>query len=81
MSSDLPKPGSLIHSAGREVGRLTSVVRSPYLGAVIAMGYVHRDFVEPGTTVEVTSPAGALTAEVSGLPFVPLALRLQNTMP
>jgi folate-binding protein YgfZ len=74
---ELPRPGDIVTNGGREIGRLTSVVRSPTLKAGIALGYVHRDFVEPGTTVEVVSRAGRLPGEVSTLPFVPLALRLQ----
>lgn len=79
VSSDLPKAGNRILSAGRELGKITSVVRSPALEAVIALGYVHRDFVEPGTTVEVETPGGPATAEVSSLPFMPLALRLHSS--
>ena len=53
-------------------------LRSPVLGANVALGYVHRDFVEPGTAVEVAATSSAMiAAEVSSLPFVPLALRLQ----
>ena len=50
----------------REVGTITSAVQSPALGRPIALGYVHRDFVEPGTPLIV---AGA-PAVVSALPFV-----------
>ena len=45
---------------------LTSAVWSPALERPIALGYVHRDFVEPGTAVSV---AGA-PALVADLPFV-----------
>jgi folate-binding protein YgfZ len=76
---DLPKSGTAITSGSRDVGRLTSVVRSPALAKVIGLGYVHRDFTEPGTTVEVVAPTGPLPAEVSLLPFIPLALRLQQS--
>lgn len=81
-SGDLPKAGSVVRADGREIGRLTSVVRSPVLGANVALGYVHRDFVEPGTAVEVVATSSAIiAAEVSSLPFVPLALRLQANEP
>jgi folate-binding protein YgfZ len=78
VSSDLPKAGNRILSGGRELGKLTSVVRSPVLEGVIALGYVHRDFAAPGTMVEVETSSGTAAAEVSSLPFVPLALRLQR---
>jgi hypothetical protein len=32
------------------------------------MGYVHRDFVEPGTLVEIAG----VSASVAALPFVPV---------
>lgn len=53
-------------AAEREVGRVTSAVFSPALKAPIALGYVHRDFVEPGTRVTVDG----VPAVVSALPFV-----------
>ena len=49
---------------GKDVGFVTTAAISPSQG-VIAMGYVHRDFVEPGS--RVTTQAGP--AAVSGLPF------------
>jgi glycine cleavage system aminomethyltransferase T len=51
---------------GREVGRVTSSTWSPALNQPIAMGYVHRDFVEPGTELTVDGAA----ARVVTLPFV-----------
>ena len=74
---ELPKAGDPITKDGRDIGRLTSVVRSPTLEAGIALGYVHRDFVEAGTAVEISSRAGTIAAELAALPFLPLALRLQ----
>jgi folate-binding protein YgfZ len=51
----------------REMGRLTSVVRSPAIGGPIALGYVGRDFTEPGTRVEIGDGGSAI---VTTLPFV-----------
>jgi len=65
-ASPVPSRGSAIHAGGREIGRVTSAVWSPALGRPIALGYVHRDFVEPGTRVQVT----ATDAIVAALPFV-----------
>jgi len=62
----VPPPGTTIRSAEREIGAVTSSTRSPALGRPIALGYVHRDFVEPGTKVMV----GDASAEVTALPFV-----------
>jgi aminomethyltransferase len=61
----VPAAEATISAAGRDVGRVTSSAWSPALQRPIALGYVHRDFTEPGTTVEV---AGT-TAVVTALPF------------
>jgi folate-binding protein YgfZ len=63
----VPPPAAVIRSADREIGHVTSATMSPALGRVIALAYVQRDFVEPGTAVAV----GDLPAVVSALPFVP----------
>ena len=52
--------------ADKKVGEVTSAASSPLMGAPIALGYVHRDFVEPGTAVTVDGRVGA----VAELPFV-----------
>ncbi len=48
----VPPRNAKIFAGDREIGFVTSAARSPRFGA-IAMGYVHRDFVEPGTVVDV----------------------------
>ena len=68
---ELPLAGATILASDRDVGRVTSAVWSPALERGIALGYLHRDFVEPGTAVSVTSPAGPIAATVTTLPFVP----------
>ena len=45
--------GMRLESGGREVGSLTSAVDSPRLRRPIALGYVHRDFSEPGHVLDV----------------------------
>lgn len=72
------KAGDRITSDGRDIGRVTSAVRSPALATTIALGYVHRDFTDTGTAVEVSTAGGSAPAHVSTLPFIPLALRLQE---
>ncbi len=66
VSDAVPVPGATIRSADREVGSVTSATRSPALDRPIALGYVHRDFIAPGTSVSV----GAAQGLVSALPFV-----------
>jgi tRNA-modifying protein YgfZ len=65
-----PKAGDGVRAADREIGRITSAVWSPALERPIALGFVHRDFVAPGTAVEVTTTGGQAAATVAKLPFV-----------
>ena len=65
-----PAAGSVIVGGEKEIGHVTSAVVSPALGKPIALGYVHRDFVEPGTAVTVVSGAARLSATVTELPFI-----------
>ena len=48
-----------IRSGDREIGRVTSSTWSPALQRPIALGYVHRDFVEPGTAVTIGDASAA----------------------
>ena len=61
-----PAAGTIVQSTDREVGRVTSSAWSPALQKPIALAYVHRDFVAPGTALTVN---GA-NAEVMSPPFV-----------
>lgn len=61
-------PGDVIRAAGKDAGRVTSAVLSPALGRGIAMAFVQRDFVEPGTEVSVHSGGREIPATVTGLP-------------
>ncbi len=49
----VPLADSRIFSFDRDIGRVTSAVFSPSREAVVGLGYVHRDFVTPGTEVTV----------------------------
>ena len=68
----VPKKGQSIQTRpetpgaeGRVVGTVTSGVKSPTSGKLIALGYLHRDFVKPGTDVSVAGQP----ARVVSLPF------------
>ena len=65
-----PAAGSLIVAREKEIGRVTSSVVSPALGRPIALGYVHRDFVDPGTAVVVVDGGSRVDATVTEVPFV-----------
>ena len=64
-SGQVPPRGEGVHSGGRQIGSVTSSTWSPALACPIALGYVHRDFVEPGTRVQI----GKEPAIVTALPF------------
>jgi folate-binding protein YgfZ len=64
----VPVHGDPLSVGEREIGRVTSATHSPALGVPIALGYVHRDFVEPGTSVRVGRDVYA-TGVVTALPF------------
>jgi folate-binding protein YgfZ len=64
---DAPAAGAAVRSGDREIGRVTSSTASPALQRPIALAYVHRDFLEPGTTVTVGDQTGTVTT----LPFTP----------
>ena len=64
LGSANPSHRAELHKGDKKVGFVTSVVASPTFGQ-IALGYVHRDHLSPGTVLEVDgSPA-----TVCGLPF------------
>jgi folate-binding protein YgfZ len=49
----VPLAGARIFADRKDVGRVTSAAFSPSRGAVVGLGYVHRDFVAAGTEVTV----------------------------
>lgn len=63
----VPAPGTVLHADDKEIGRITSSAFSPATGRPVALGYVKRDFVEPGTAV---TTADGTSAQVTSLPFV-----------
>ncbi len=60
--------GAELFREGKKVGWVTSVVHSPARGQTVALGYVHRTALDPGTVLTLESPAGKAT--VTPLPFV-----------
>ena len=66
----VPARGEDIMGEGRYAGQVTSATYSPTLGCAVALGYVHRDFFEPGSAVAIRSQNADLSAKVTGLPFV-----------
>jgi folate-binding protein YgfZ len=63
--------GAVIKSAeGKDIGRVTSVARSPKLKRTVALGYVRYEYLAAGTSVKVTSGELEVAATVGVLPFV-----------
>ena len=66
----VPETGSEVFLGEKKIGRVTSGAFSPVLGKPIALGYIRREFKEPGTLVEIRSPNGSIEhAEVAPIPF------------
>jgi folate-binding protein YgfZ len=70
-SAVVPAHGDRIRGGpdNRDVGAVTSAVSSPAAGGPIALGYVHRDFVDEGTSVTIESSGTRAAATVRRLPF------------
>ena len=66
-AAGVPQVPQAVLSDGRQVGRMTSAVRSIALDTVIALATVHRDFSAAGTSL--TTETGGMAAVVP-LPFV-----------
>lgn len=66
----VPAVKSDILSGERKVGTVTSAIASPVLKQVVALGYVRREFWDPGTKLRIASGGQFLEAEVAPLPFV-----------
>ena len=64
-SEDLPAADAVLTLAGKEVGRVTSAVRSPRFGA-IGLAILHHSAWTPGTELKVSEGGDAIVAE---LPF------------
>jgi folate-binding protein YgfZ len=60
----VPPRGARLFAADRDVGFVTSAATSPRLGP-IAMAYVHRDFLAPGTSLEAVTNDGRAQATVT----------------
>ena len=70
-------PGDQLRAGDKVVGHLTSTAFSPLLGRTIALGYLQRDFSEPGTGVDAIRGASVVALAVVPTPF----LRTDNTEP
>ncbi len=63
--------GDRIQAETKEVGKVTSSVLSPLLNRPVALGYVHKDYFNPGTPLTIQGKEKPISAMVSPLPFKP----------
>ncbi|MEZ5291432.1 MAG: glycine cleavage T C-terminal barrel domain-containing protein [Vicinamibacterales bacterium] len=66
---DVPQARAPISSERGEIGRVTSAAWSPRLLRAVALAYVHRDFIAPGTAVTVQCGRDAVAATVKSFPI------------
>ncbi|MCA1595303.1 MAG: hypothetical protein LC772_02595 [Chloroflexi bacterium] len=62
----LPEAGVRLRGAEKDAGRVTSAVRSPAFQRNLGLGFVRREFLEPGSVLELESGGNAVVAR---LPF------------
>ena len=69
VEGDPPAAGDKISAGEKDVGEITSAARVPFPAGerTLALGYLRREFAEPGTEVKI----GQRTAVVRALPFLP----------
>ncbi|MBI3796379.1 MAG: aminomethyl transferase family protein [Deltaproteobacteria bacterium] len=65
----LPASGDKLFDDSQEVGWVTSATVSPRLGRPIALGYVRREHLAPGTRLRIDRQGTPVIAEVTALPF------------
>lgn len=65
----VPARGDKVLKDGKETGHVTSAIKSPSLGKVIALALLKYGSFDPGTTVEVAAEQGTSQASVVELPF------------
>jgi aminomethyltransferase len=66
----VPRHGCIVKKDGKQIGVVTSGTLSPCLDMGIALGYVHPDFREPGSFLEIMIRNKPVKAKVVKPPFV-----------
>ena len=74
----IPRNGCEIQKDGKKVGIVTSGTMSPCLNTGIAMGYVHPDFRQKESILDIIIRDKSIKAEVIKPPFVPKDWAQQN---
>ena len=68
--SPCPEAGAVLWHGEDRAGHLTSVAFSPKVGSIIALGFVSRGLLDPGTALAVEVEGERCAAVVTPLPFV-----------
>jgi folate-binding protein YgfZ len=66
---ELPQRGDKLIHEGKEVGFITSAVRSLRWNKNLALGYLRREIDSPGFQLKLVTVAGESTARAASLPF------------
>ena len=69
-SETVPSHSDRVTSEGKEIGVITSALKSQSVGGVIALALLKYGFLDPGTAVDVETQGVSLPAIVVALPFV-----------
>jgi folate-binding protein YgfZ len=67
LGSELPPTRAELRADDKKVGWITSALHSPFMEQVIGLGYVQREFLKPGTALQIAGSSGRAT--VHALPF------------
>jgi folate-binding protein YgfZ len=73
----MPKPGALIKLAGKDVGYLSSVARSPLAG-IIGLAILHHSAWAVDTRLSISIDQGTVSGLVCELPFLPADSAITN---
>jgi glycine cleavage system T protein len=65
----VPGRAAIVRKDGKDIGFVTSAIRSSTVGSVIALAYVKYGFFEVGNCLEVETISGTVPAVVVELPF------------
>jgi aminomethyltransferase len=74
----VPRHGMIIKKDGKDVGKVTSGTMSPCLNTGIAMGYVHPNYREKDSILEIMIRDKPVKAKVVKPPIVPKDWISQN---
>jgi aminomethyltransferase len=66
----LPQKGGKLFHDGKEIGYITSAVKSPALNENIALGYVRREANQIGMELTLQTGAGEIAVKIVELPFI-----------